>query len=487
MALTSVTGYVCRFNATLNRKELRRRGYPTIVSGGGVVTPPLDPPLVVALAASNTTPLIGVTVTLTATISGGTTPYVVTWFPPAGVTLLGTSQTVRTFVVPATETDLTFRVSVEDIAGHVQEAVRIVSPKGASAAGSKFPGHTPFRVLVGMATPDNPPPAPGWSEAQTVIGQPIYEARRFASGWITEARFDQMIGEADDAAALPWISFKVDVASTAGWQAVRDGGRNADLITLFNLCKDYGKNLLCSFHHEPSGDGDLAVWAQMQEFCTWFFAGYRSVAYNSGSNTFTKGTYSAANDLSLVNGGNLGWGPIGNGFWWRPNTPLAQAGQAWPASLITALNTCKGVMGNDFYDADYADIAAANTQASARVPAPGGVRTSTKLQHFLAWARPRGIQAAGIGEYGCIDGADMLATWKLIRDNRDIMCVVNYFNSLNNSDHDWRLVPANFPDSNYVTDSGLEDLGGNAQSQGRLDAFKTTLTESISATYTSPL
>jgi hypothetical protein len=485
MALTKVTDYVLRFNTVLNRKELRRRGYPTIVSGGGEVTP--GDPLTVGLSASSTTPAVGSTVTLTASASGGVPPYTYVWTPPAGVTLSGTGQTVRTFVVPNTASPLVFRVSISDLDSRAQERSVSITPQGVVNSNARFPGHTPFRVLVGMATPSNPPPAPDWDEARSIIGQPIYEARRFASGWVSEARFDSMIGEADSANALPWISFKVDVSGTPGWAAVRDGGKNADLITLFNLCKDYGKPLLCSIHHEPASDGDLATWAKMQEFCAYFFAGYRSVSYNSGTDVITKGSYNATHDLSLNNGGNLGWGPVGNGFWWRPVSPLADANIGYPASLITALNFCKGVVGNDFYDANYADVNAANSSEAARIPDPSGVRTSTKIAHFITWARQKGVVSSGIGEYGCIDGADMLACWKIFRDNRDIMNVVNYFNSMNNSDHEWRLIPSNYPDTNYVTDSGLQDLGGNAQSQGRLNAFKTTLTESISAQYTSPL
>ncbi len=250
--------------------------------------------------------------------------------------------------------------------------------------------------------------------------------------------------------------------------------------------------MLCTFHHEPSGDGTLSVWAEMQEYCAWFFAGYRNVSFNAATSTFTKGTYNAANDLSLNNGGNLAWAPIGNGFWWRPTTPMLEANQAWPQSLINAINACKGVVGNDFYDTDYTNPDLSFTTRSARAPGTG-VRTSKRITNFMVWARSKGVNAAGAGEYGVIDGPEMTACWQVMRANRDVWAIGNYFNSLANSDHDWRLVPATYPDSTYSSDKvnstgqRFQDLGGDTQSAGRLAAYKTTLTESISALYTKPL
>lgn len=482
MATTSATSYVLRWNSTLSRKELRRRGYLSRVSGGGEITPdpPPGPVLVVGLGASSMSPAVGATVTLTATASGGTSPYTPTWFPPSGVALTGQGL-VRTFTVPSGIASLTFRVSIADAAGSVQEATIVITPQGAVTQGAKFPGHVPNRVLVGMATPAGNPP-PGWDEARTIVGQPIYEARRFTGGWISANAFDSMVSEADAANALPWISFKVP---SNNWAGVYEKTYDSALLTLFNLCQDYGKPVLCSFHHEPAGDGDLAVWARMQEYCAWWFAGYRNVAYTGG--VIVKGTYNEAHDLSLNVGGNLGWAPVGNGFWWRTANTEADAAIAYPASLIAALNACKGLVGNDFYDIDYTNMTLAMTDRAYRVPAASGVRTSRRLTRFMTWARARGVNAAGAGEYGVIDGSEMTACWQVMRANRDIWCISNYFNSMNNSDHEWRVIPADYPASSYESSKGLRDLGGDAQSAGRLAAFKQTLTESISAQYTSPL
>lgn len=348
-------------------------------------------------------------------------------------------------------------------------------------------GHVPNRVLIGMASPDNSFPGPGWSDALDIIGQPIYEARRFSSGWITTGNFNSMIADAVEASALPVISFKIP---SNDWAGVYAKTYDSDLVTLFNLVQANGNPIVCSFHHEPAGDGTLTVWAKMQLYCAYWFAGYRSCSFSGSSiSTFVPGSYNAAHDLSLNNGGNLSWGPIGNGFWWRnmSSSSLAQnRADAWPPELIAALNLHKGIVLNDFYDTDYIDQTAALTDPAYRLVGTG-VRTSTRIANFCNWARSNGVNTSGAGEWGCIDDLDMYDTWDVMAANRDIWSIGNYFNSAFNSDHDWRLVPADYPDTSYVSSKGFVDFGGNAQSAGRLAAFQTILTESTDPTHTGPL
>jgi hypothetical protein len=97
---------------------------------------------------------------------------------------------------------------------------------GSTATTSKFPGHVANRVLVGMASPSDGGNRPAWTEAQTLIGQPIYEARRFEPSWINTTDFNKMVGEADDANALPVISFKVPGDN---WAGIPQGVYDADL------------------------------------------------------------------------------------------------------------------------------------------------------------------------------------------------------------------------------------------------------------------
>lgn len=343
-----------------------------------------------------------------------------------------------------------------------------------------FAGHIPNRVLVGMATPaDSTNSNPGWTEALGIIGQPIYEARRFVN-WITLSSFNSMMAEAGQANAYPVISFKVPGND---WASVVAGNYNADLINLFNYAvarRTSGAGgtpqpFACSFHHEPSGDGDLSVWAAMQEYCTWYYAGRRGGTAAS--------PYNAAHDITDI----MAWAPIGNGFWWRTSTAgSADGNAAFPQSLIDALRINKGILLNDFYDCDYVNQQAALTDPSFRTPG-SGVRTYRRIENFMVWARNKNTGAVGCGEFGVIDAAEMDRCFDVMFANRDIWAISNYFNSGLNSDHEWRLIPSNYPAGNPTGSKGLVDFGGNAQSQGRLDRFKVGLTASTSPQYTGPL
>jgi hypothetical protein len=353
-----------------------------------------------------------------------------------------------------------------------------------SAAVEKFPGHVANRVLVGYAAPSSGGNRPDWDEAPAIIGQPVYEARRFEPSWINTTDFNKMVDEAAEVNALPVISFKVPGND---WIGVATGNYDADLTDLYDLAvgqRTAGpggipRPFLCSFHHEPAGDGALGEWASMQRYCAWYFGGRRGGTATS--------TYNAAHDVRDI----MGWAPCGNGFWWATNnsTHTTARGQAFPATLITALNANRGVVMNDFYDVDYPDMELAKTSVAARVPDPNSAwpRVSGRISNFITWARANGVQASGCGEFGAIDGTELTACWQVMRANRDIWCIANYFNSFANSDHEWRLIPSTYPAYNGTAPNGFVDFGGNAQSQGRLNAFKTMLTESTSATYSSPL
>lgn len=482
---------VCRWNPTESRKEWVRLGYPTLIVSGGVIDPggmvvTLSRIPVGAVSAGNT-------VRLTANISGGVGPFTLVWTQISGANApFETSGNSIELTAPVTNVNLGFRVVVTDSTGARQETTTSFAVGGSTSGALQFPGHVPNRVLLGMATPaEGAGAGPGWVEARQIIGQPIYEARRFTGQWVGANAFQEMINQADQANALPNISFKVP---SNNWAGVANKQYDSDLVTLFSLCKNYGKPVICGFHHEPAGDGDLATWARMQTYCTYFLAGYRNVSISTAG-VVTLGTYNAAHDLSLNNGGNLGWAPTGNGFWWRNMTATnlaADRAAAWPQHLITALNNCKGIMMNDFYDSDYVDQQRAFTEQQYRV-AGSGVRTWKRIDNFITWARQNGVKASGAGEYGCIDAAEMDRCWNVMWQNRDIWSIGNYFNSLANSDHEWRLIPANYPDTNYQSDKTnaagqrFQDLGGTPQREQCLIRFRVHLTQSTAPTHTGPL
>jgi hypothetical protein len=183
----------------------------------------------------------------------------------------------------------------------------------------------------------------------------------------------------------------------------------------------------------------------------------------------------------------MAWAPIGNGFWWRTSTAgTTDANTAFSQSLIDALRVNRGILLNDYYDCDYTNQTLAMTDVSYRV-AGTGVRTHKRIQNFMTWARNHNTGAVGCAEFGVIDSAEMDQCFAVMFANRDIWAISNYFNSTANSDHEWRLIPSNYPAGNPTPSSGLVDFGGNAQSQGRLDSFIAGLVGSTAPENTGPL
>lgn len=468
-----------RWSVAFNRKEWWERGRALLIAGGGG---PVGDPLVVTLTASPSPAFTSSAVSLTAAAAGGTGPYVYAFTASGGVTLTGAGSS-RSFTAPGAATSLTLTVQVTDSVGAGASAAIVLVVQQAASTQVLFAGHVPNRVLVGMATPaEGSNATPGWVEARQLIGQPIYEARRFDSGSYSAAALSAMFAEADTASAYPVLSFKTP---SNDWVAVANGGSDVDLLAIYN--KAVGRRasgpggspqpFAMGFHHEPAGDGPLGEWAAMQLYCCYYFAGRRGGTAGS--------TYVAAHDVRDI----MAWCTIGNGFWWRTTAnPAAgaDANVAYPQTLIDALRINKGILMADTYDVDYVDQTGALTNESLRTPG-SGVRTSVRIDNMLTWGRNKNCGAMGLGEFGVIDDSQMTACWQVIRANRDIMAVVNYFNSQNNSDHEWRVIPADYPAGNPTGSKGLVDFGGNAQSAGRLAAFKTMLTESTSVAYTSPI
>lgn len=390
----------------------------------------------------------------------------------------------RTFSGLAADTAYTVSVRAVDNAGNIS-ASRSVSIRTALAnpnpGTSLFAGHIPNRAFVGMATPDDGSNSnPGWAEALRILNQPVYESRSYTQGVYSASSLASMLARADAAGAYPNLSFKPGTYTN-----VTNGSTDTTLAALANAAKarrtagpgGTPMPFAMGYHHEPAGDsaGTLAEWAAMQIYCCWYFAGRRGGTPTS--------PYVAANDVSDI----MAWAPIGNGFWWRASAAgSADAAAAYPQALIDALRINRGILQADFYDADYVNQSGAMTNPALRTPGTG-VRTSVRIRNFITWARNHHSGALGCGEFGVIDGAEMTACWQVIRANRDIWGVATYFNSMVNSDHDWRCIPANYPAGNPTSSKGLVDFGGDAQSAGRLAAFKTMLTESTSAAYTSPL
>jgi hypothetical protein len=187
-------------------------------------------------------------------------------------------------------------------------------------------------------------------------------------------------------------------------------------------------------HHEPDGDGDLAVWAAMQEYLSNRFAAYQDVFC-----------------FTTISNGHA-WGP------YRGNT--SDIARMYPRSLIDALNRNKHILGCDTYD----------SYDATRLSYTLYDRTSLKIAGFLQWARANGVQRVGLGEFGCHDDLDLERCWALINQNRDIFAYAAYFNSGQNSRADWRMIPVGYPLDPAVT--SYTDQGGTVASERRLAAGK---------------
>lgn len=300
----------------------------------------------------------------------------------------------------------------------------------------RFAGHVVNRVILGFANNDSGQTQLTFNQALSFTG-PIYERRKFDPSWVSASYINTWLNTGTSGGHYMWLSFKVPgTDNTAGWQAVIDGDYDSDLDIILERAENRPEQWMVSVHHEPSGDGTLSVWGEMQEYLSNYLAPMSH---------------------------KVAFAPIGNGFWFGPNQYDAAAiAAAFPASLIAALNANNHVLAVDSYDsADPTKLS--YTQYD---------RTSIKMQGFVDWARTNGVNTIGWGEFGCHTGEDVRRCWNVLANNVDIVGVANYFNSGANSRANWLLVP-----STYVAPDPA--FNGTAESQSRLDYFQDALVESV--------
>lgn len=330
-----------------------------------------------------------------------------------------------------------------------------------------FAGHVPNRVLVGMAASGSQRPTE--DEALSILGGVIYERRIFTQSNPSTAALNNMLAECDSMNAYPVTSFKI-----GDWAGVAAGNFDSQLNLIRNIAiqrRTAGPGgtpmpFACGIHHEPDGDGVLSEWADMQIYCSNYFAGIKN------------GQYTAANDVTDI----MAWQAIANGHWWGPkNRDNTKINAGFPASLVTVFRQNKSLLLADFYDPNPPGDNAAN-------PYPANAdRTSKKIQSFIDWARSNNCGAIGCGEFSTTTSDELQRSWKVMRDNRDIWVVSNYFNSFANSRWDWRLIPNGYPAYNGTNSKGLTDIGGTTLTEAQLLAFRVMRNESVSAQYTSPI
>ncbi len=363
-----------------------------------------------------------------------------------------------------------------------------IDPPPPNPATPLFAGHIPYRVLFGMNAAEGSPNnnQPGYDEAETLLtgAKGGYARRMFRGGAYTTNDFDTMYNLADQHPVnrqLPVITFKIPGND---WAGVLTGTYDATFTTWrdhMKAMRDLGKDpVLGGVHHEPSGDGTLSVWGQMQRYLNRFFTGH---------NPSTGGSYNAANDVSDF----MPWTTIMNGFKWGSRQYNAtDIAAAYPTSLIQEMNEFgSGPMMVDTYDPEhqsYSRDSNGNRQDNLIVFKNANPdRLSNQVQNYIDWARASGVKAIGCGEIGFMTSNEGIKTWQIMRANRDIFCLALHFNNFANSRWDWRLIPANYPSGNGTNSKGLVDVGGDTMSANYITQYQTILAESVLPQYTSPL
>jgi len=300
----------------------------------------------------------------------------------------------------------------------------------------RFAGDREDRVMVGMAVTDKTNSNLKWENALGLLGaagQYASVRRCFVPSWISKNSIDKWADRAETNGVYPVISFKVPGND---WAGVAAGKFDSDLDLLCSTLDARaaaGRAPVCiAVHHEPSGDGDLSVWARMNEYLSNRFAPW--------------------NDKFCFT-------TISNGYDWGPqNGGKGEVELMYPKSLIDTLNRNGHILGCDTYDS--AD--------ATKLDYTRYDRTSLKIEGFVAWARAQGVQLIGLGEFGCHDDVDIDKCWKLIDDNRDLFAYACHFNSGQNSRADWRMTPVGYAPDPAAT--SYTHMGGWAASAPRLPA-----------------
>lgn len=462
------------------------------------------PALAATLTSSPATVQPGTIVTLTAAASGGTPPYSYVFTQTAGttVTLSGTG-TSRTFTA-VSGTNPAFRVTVSDTDGQSTSATRTVVI-GSTSTQPRFAGHIPFRVQMGMATPKSGVYLPKYDEALGIITQArptwdtygvltnnhVKERRIFSNGAWNLTEFREMADLCDSRNQLGVISFK---PGPTNFKRIADGLENAMLNLIrdeFKLRESQNKPPhLFAFHHEPVSDQGviLSEWARMNNYCSNYFAGWGTdIAGN-------KTTYVAANDCRA----KMTWCSIMNGNEWGPNNPgTVEIESAHPQYKIDTYRVNGSVLMADFYDGVPGGTAGNLNQYTAN-----SNRTSEKIQAYITWHRDKNSGMLGAGEWSTTQAAEAYKVWEVLRANRDIFCIANYFNSGANSKWEWRLIPGNYPQNatpwaltQYSPGNGVE-IGGSSglnwhpnapghSTEEQLKTYRRILHESILPEWTS--
>ena len=245
-------------------------------------------------------------------------------------------------------------------------------------------GHVPGRTVVGMCTQKE-----NWETFSAEIG-PLDARRFFFDGW-DFAKVKAKAQEINAVGLVPTISLKLDqLRSSSNWRKAAEGGFDPGAQQIIDDLASLDFLVYIVVHHEPTGDGGDGPqwWAKMQVHFSNLFAGAANICFQVIMNGHVLGRYK---DLDQLNA----------------HVTL---------ELIATLQTNRHKLAWDCYD-----------QTGA------GNRTSDKIRGCLEWSLEQGFTSVGLGEFGCLDAAELRVCADLILASDGAIGEAIYFDSEQNN------------------------------------------------------
>jgi hypothetical protein len=304
------------------------------------------------------------------------------------------------------------------VAGAAALAVPSLAASPAAAATARFPGHKPGQVYLGMSSPMS------WDAELRQVGQ--FGLKRTFHGWGELSAERKQIVEAHNRGILPWISFGSVGSARGGWRAIANGAFDADIRARAQHYAGLSRPVIVTFCHEPHNklEGTRADWA----------------------NAFVR----ISNVMNNTTGRkNVIYAPIIGDWEFNPINKKAA-----PREFLTnaVLDRCH-FLGTDIYQNE------------------SGRPVSERLGYTMSWLGRYGYggMMVGLGELGATNkfGSPKAAAffndaWGFVRQNRDRVAAVSYFNSSRHS-KSWVYWPLD-------------------ESNDKLQAYRDAIADSVSCT-----
>lgn len=269
-------------------------------------------------------------------------------------------------------------------------AVSLANPSTAAAAiGSKWTGHRPGQIYLGLSCPGS------ISAAEDKTGR-VGLNRTFslwgnASGETSTIRADHSAGR------LPWISFKPPSHTSGIWSSIASGRWDADIRERAHRYATYSGPVVVTFNHEPQTDLSLGSPAQ-------FAAAWTRIYDVWDNETGMK---------------NTAFAPIIGDWVFNPVNRGDDPSPYLPEAVLRRM----AFLGIDLYQN------------------PSGENYNLRLGRILNWLNSQGHsdKMIGVGETGCSnyysgDAADWWrAAWQWAASNSNRLGAISYFHSTRNS------------------------------------------------------